>query len=376
MARHKESSSGLLILILGIVVGFAAAAFLCFLGPTIPADAQGVGFFGTAATGTRTSCSQITNPVQGQTVCFEQSENLWKRWTGLQWAMTPINVVAGGLPTGEVLVLYGGDGSNGPFIVASDSSVLLGNQITSGMTAPGVGLSNSRYVYGLNFGGTSHIPLIGLSNIDTVTIATSATATTVGGKFLVGFATSNLGNVGQIQMLNNTSLVGLNFAADGVIPIASINTSNHIGFDPNGTGSTFNGHVFIGATTATNNNANNLGALTVATALNLNATRTLWVGDDPRGTPRCTDKCGNAPILSGHNSSMRVTMGATGVPASPFLVLFNGTWTSIPSCIAQQNTASGATVTVSNATTTGVQVNTWINPAQGSVFSIHCHGAG
>src|SRR5262245_19068956 len=200
MTRHKEPRNGLLILVAGIVVGFIAAAYICFLAPPIPADAQGVGFFGTAATGTRTSCSAITNPVAGQTVCFEQSENLWKRWTGVQWAMTPINVVAGGLPTGENLIVYGGNSSDGPFLVASSSTVLIGTEITSGITHPALGLSNNRYVYGLSIGGASHVPIIGLNTGDVVTIAPSATATSVGGALLVGHATASVGNAGQIIM--------------------------------------------------------------------------------------------------------------------------------------------------------------------------------
>lgn len=118
------------------------------------------------------------------------------------------------------------------------------------------------------------------------------------------------------------------------------------------------------------------GVLRVASAVDLNATRTIWNGAATTGTPLCTNNCGTAPSLVGTNTAMRVTMGATGTPRSPFLVLFNGAWNAAPACIAQLTTATTTTVSVVNSTTTGVSVNTVIGPAQGDVYAIHCLGAG
>jgi hypothetical protein len=116
------------------------------------------------------------------------------------------------------------------------------------------------------------------------------------------------------------------------------------------------------------------GALN-ATGVQLNGTQ-FARGD---GAPTCTNNCGTTPSITGNNSTMRVTMGATGTPATPFLVLFTTpAWTGIPACLAQIDTpgTTAATVTRANATTTGVQINTVVNPPVGAVYSIHCLGVG
>jgi hypothetical protein len=86
----------LLLIVLGLIVGYVA----CFLFDLTRADAQGVGVFGTSATGTRTNCTQITSPVAGQTWCFDQSTSTLQAWTGTVW--TPITIATGvayGTPT-------------------------------------------------------------------------------------------------------------------------------------------------------------------------------------------------------------------------------------------------------------------------------------
>lgn len=107
-------------------------------------------------------------------------------------------------------------------------------------------------------------------------------------------------------------------------------------------------------------------------AYTLTGWATITTGNATASTPQCTNNCGTSATVVGTNASMRVTMGSTGTPRSPFLVLFSGAWNSKPACIAQLDTATTTTVSVTNSTTTGVSVNTVIGPSQGGVFSILC----
>lgn len=101
---------------------------------------------------------------------------------------------------------------------------------------------------------------------------------------------------------------------------------------------------------------------------------TITIGNASATVPQCTNNCGASATIVGTNAAMRVTMGSTGTPRSPFLVQFSGAWNAAPACIAQLDTASTASVNVTNSTTTGVQVNTVHGPSQGSVYAIHCLG--
>src|SRR6059036_4007716 len=72
----------LLLLLVGLAVGYVS----CFIFDLSHVDAQGVGIFGTSATGTRINCSQITSPVQGQTFYFDQKTNTLQMYNGTAFA--------------------------------------------------------------------------------------------------------------------------------------------------------------------------------------------------------------------------------------------------------------------------------------------------
>lgn len=94
--------------------------------------------------------------------------------------------------------------------------------------------------------------------------------------------------------------------------------------------------------------------------------------------PTCTSNCGTSPAIVGTDSSMIVTMGATGSPASGFVITFNGTWAAIPSCVAQ-SALSGMVVgkmpIVASPTTTTLTITTnGTAPANSDKYAVHCIG--
>lgn len=115
---------------------------------------------------------------------------------------------------------------------------------------------------------------------------------------------------------------------------------------------------------------NNNGGWATISVAPIIATRTLVA----TSVPTCVNNCGTSPSVTGTMPAFRVTIGSTGFPRSPFLVLFGQTLVAAPSCIAQLQTATGTTATVANSSTTGVSVNTVLGPAQGDVYAIQCFG--
>jgi hypothetical protein len=522
----------LLLIILGLVVGYVA----CFLFDLTRADAQGVGFFGTAATGTRTNCSQITNPVVGQTVCFEQSANKWKVWNGTTWVQPPTDVINvrdfgavddgvtdscapsnnalqkavdaatstsinGGIvyiPTANVrwlcssgvqvfatvtaaplaivgdgkwatVLRYTGTGSwlsstNGAaasqvrlenfsvqltnsgaiginasqFISSTIRSIRLawsgagvgatgiasnpsqaGNTpffnviddvtfdgVASGIVlnttsvtappnrwrilaptflAPGVGNTTNGIVIGNNstslIAGTDIVtPYCDQIGGTCITLGNNSDRTTI---VAARLETAQGGSLFSINgAANRTTILGYHVHAGTVGALAGTRTVFWGGWDDLHIGSSVNG----GANLLDINNSAANGGLTVGQATGgdrglgtVNLASSVLINSVPMfrsGAPTCSNNCGTSPSVTGNNSAMRVTMGATGTPRSPFLVLFSTPWNAAPACIAQLTTATTTTVSVTNATTTGVTVNTLVGPAQGDVYAIVCPGVG
>lgn len=94
--------------------------------------------------------------------------------------------------------------------------------------------------------------------------------------------------------------------------------------------------------------------------------------------PTFTTNCGTSPSITGTDSAMIVTMGATGVPASAWVVTFNGTWGAVPSCVAQMALSSMANTKLPIAlvvTTTTITVTTnGAAPATSDKYAILCMG--
>jgi hypothetical protein len=71
-------------------------------------------------------------------------------------------------------------------------------------------------------------------------------------------------------------------------------------------------------------------------------------------------------------------MGASGVPASGWVITFNGTWASAPACTVQMAKAGMVVgkmpLTVVTTTTTITVVTNGTAPATTDVYSIHCGG--
>jgi hypothetical protein len=442
----------LLVLIAGIILGFLACFGVWLVGPPIPADAQGVGVFGTAATGTRTNCAQITSPVQGQTFCFNQSTNELMVYNGAFFApvtasaaVANISLVGAG-QANLVNYLYAPTASGttqqvgGAFTIAGAASQLIpgsafrialyagaetraggeailpfnvsaiaraadpvatvnmvqatlgNNQASSAlacvppacyvgvsMASTGSGIAS----YAFNVGGTGQWQ-VGYE-VDAGGVATNGYAFQYKGNgangaaairsdstLQLGFGPSTIGGPGTIQLTNVHGVLGLNAAGNALIQLIESGANNNVSIDTSNAGVLIGGGVTVGGGAA---GVPAAGVLSALTGVNLKATQVLWNGTTT-GTPQCTNNCGTSPSVVGTNTAMRVTMGATGTPRSPFLVLFNGTWNATPACIAQLDTATTTTVSVTNASTTGVLVNTVIGPSQGGVFSIHCLGVG
>lgn len=94
--------------------------------------------------------------------------------------------------------------------------------------------------------------------------------------------------------------------------------------------------------------------------------------------PTCTSNCGTSPSVAGSDSDMRVTMGASGSPASGFVITFNGTWAAAPVCSATMATTGMVVgklaLTVVTTTTTITIVTNGTAPANSDTYAIMCRG--
>lgn len=141
---------------------------------------------------------------------------------------------------------------------------------------------------------------------------------------------------------------------------------------------------------------NNAGALTNSTAIgnaaqvtasnqvsigNASVTQTQLHGQiaaAPGGAPTCSASCGTSPTVVGSDTAMIVTMGAAGVPASPFTITFSAAWPAAPSCnaIAAKTgmIAGKAPILAVPSTTTVIITTNGTAPANSDVYSIQCFG--
>lgn len=94
--------------------------------------------------------------------------------------------------------------------------------------------------------------------------------------------------------------------------------------------------------------------------------------------PTCSTNCGTSSGVVGTDTFMTVTMGSGGVPASGWVVTFNGTWGAAPPCHVTMG-LTGMVVgklplTVVTTTTTITVVTNGTAPATSDVYHIHCGG--
>lgn len=94
--------------------------------------------------------------------------------------------------------------------------------------------------------------------------------------------------------------------------------------------------------------------------------------------PTCSASCGTSPSVVGSDTAGTVTMGASGVPASPFTITFNGTWANAPACTVQSALATmvvGKMPIAVATTTTTIQVTTnGTAPATSDKYQFICVG--
>ena len=96
--------------------------------------------------------------------------------------------------------------------------------------------------------------------------------------------------------------------------------------------------------------------------------------------PTCTSNCGTSPSVVGTDSAGRVTMGATGSPASGWVVTFNGTWpgSTAPACTVQSALTGMAVgkmpIVVVTTTTTMTVTTNGTAPANSDQYQYICIG--
>lgn len=91
--------------------------------------------------------------------------------------------------------------------------------------------------------------------------------------------------------------------------------------------------------------------------------------------PTCTTNCGTGGAVVGTDTAGKVTIGATGTPASGVLITFNGTWAAAPACTAVATKAGmTAFVQIAAATTTTLTLSTAAAPANSDTYSYNCIG--
>jgi len=127
--------------------------------------------------------------------------------------------------------------------------------------------------------------------------------------------------------------------------------------------------------------ANASGVLEINDSGTLNAYRDLKLRKLRVGqatVPTCSSNCGTSPTVVGSDSAGTVTMGATGTPASGFVITFNGTWAAAPSCVMAMglgSMTSGKIPLVVATTTTTITVTTGgTAPGNSDVYHYHCIG--
>jgi hypothetical protein len=94
--------------------------------------------------------------------------------------------------------------------------------------------------------------------------------------------------------------------------------------------------------------------------------------------PTCTTNCGTSPSVAGNDTAMIVTMGSSGVPASGWVITFNGTWPAAPSCIVQSALGTMVVgkmpIAVATTTTTITVTTNGTAPSTSDKYAVHCFG--
>ncbi len=94
--------------------------------------------------------------------------------------------------------------------------------------------------------------------------------------------------------------------------------------------------------------------------------------------PTCTTNCGTSPSVVGTDTAGIVTMGASGVPASGWVVTFNGTWPAAPSCVVQSALTTMVVgkmpIAVQTSTTTMTVTTNGTAPGNSDKYAYHCIG--
>lgn len=137
-----------------------------------------------------------------------------------------------------------------------------------------------------------------------------------------------------------------------------------------------NGSIALGGSTvqlanqsAIRNSADGVLALT-------NAGNTSGVTFRATGTPTCSTNCGTSPSVVGNDSAGTVTMGASGVPASGWVLTFQGTWAAAPACHVSPALAGMAVgklpIVVATTTTTMTVTTNGTAPATSDVYTYQC----
>lgn len=102
------------------------------------------------------------------------------------------------------------------------------------------------------------------------------------------------------------------------------------------------------------------------------------IGSSQATDPTCTANCGTSPSVTGSDSDFRVTMGASGSPASGWVITFNGTWDVAPVCSVSMGLAGMVVgklpLTVETTTTTMTVVTNGTAPANGDIYGVSCRG--
>lgn len=94
--------------------------------------------------------------------------------------------------------------------------------------------------------------------------------------------------------------------------------------------------------------------------------------------PTCSTNCGTSPSVVGSDTSMVVTMGASGAPASGWIVTFNGTWPAAPSCLVQSGLSTMVVgkmpIAVQTSTTTLTVTTNGTAPGNSDKYNVQCTG--
>ncbi len=204
-------------------------------------------------------------------------------------------------------------------------------------------------------------------------------------------ASTNSGNVGIGKFALNANTTGPQNTAIGRAALFDLNIIN--GTDGNNTALGYN--TGRGITTGKENTilgaqvtglgaalSNNIIIAQGAGVIKAQHDNTRWVlngtGNRTAQTtaPTCTSNCGTSPSITGTDNAMTVTMGATGVPASGWVVTFNGTWSSAPACSIQMGKAGMVVgkqvLTAVTTATTITAVTNGTAPATADVYNIVC----